>query len=63
MKMGRDRRLRLQDVQGVERPTGLTACMETGGNEADGNPEGRWATDLCQSERARWVLMLQSAGS
>lgn len=63
MKMGQERRLRLQDVQGVERPKGLAACTVIGGNEADGNPEGRWAMDLCQSERARWVLMLQSAGS
>lgn len=61
--MGQARGLRLRGVQGGERPTGLAARRVTGGNEADGNPEGRWATDLCQSERARWVLMLQSAGS
>lgn len=61
MKMGEDYRLRLQDVQGAEWLMGMTACMVTAGNEADGNPVWGWAMDLCQSERARWVLMLQSA--
>lgn len=63
MTMGQDRRWGLQDVQGAERLAGPTACMGIGGNEANGNLEGRRAEDLCQSETARWVLMLQSAGS
>lgn len=40
----------------------MAARTVTGGNEADGNPQGRWAMDSCQSGRARWVLTLPSAG-